>query len=295
MHARAHVFYETGEHTAGLAWLDEWIRTRGPEANHRSHFSWHAALHELMQDDVEAVRRRYARELAPSVVSGSRVVVDSGALLWRGRVTGAWTDDLPVGEVRAAGADGVAHRSPDAVRRDARRRPARRRRRRRRPHPARRAVLTPARTGSSATSSPRCAPGWSSVVEERWNAASATLTAVVATMAPLGGSKAQREVVEDTLVHALAMAGRTTEAAAVLDERLSRRSSALDARRRAAVASTDVGSEPVIAVNPLDAFSSVAVTSLIALALTELHVELVAAAAAWTAGWWLLREPAHGA
>ena len=92
--------------------------------------------------------------------------------------------------------------------------------------------------------SPLCT-GLASVVEERWNAASATLTAVVATMDPLGGSKAQREVVEDTLVHALAMAGRTTEAAAVLDERLSRRSSALDARRRASVASTDVGSEPV--------------------------------------------------
>ena len=101
VHARAHVFYETGRHAAGLAWLDEWIRTRGPEANHRSHFSWHAALHELMQDDVEAVRRRCARELAPSTVSGSRVVVDSGSLLWRGRVTGAWTDPLTVGEVRA--------------------------------------------------------------------------------------------------------------------------------------------------------------------------------------------------
>ena len=48
-------------------------------------------------------------------------------------------------------------------------------------------------------------------------------------------------------------------------------------------------------MNALDAFGSVAVTSLIALALTELHAELVAAAAAWTAGWWLLREPAHGA
>jgi hypothetical protein len=54
-------------------------------------------------------------------------------------------------------------------------------------------------------------------------------------MAPLGGSRAQREVVEDTLVHVLAMAGRTMEAAALLDQRLSRRSSALDARRRAAV------------------------------------------------------------
>ena len=69
VHARAHVFYETGQHAAGLAWLDEWIRTRGPEANHRSHFSWHAALHELMQCDTEAVRRRYERELAPPLVS----------------------------------------------------------------------------------------------------------------------------------------------------------------------------------------------------------------------------------
>ena len=93
--------------------------------------------------------------------------------------------------------------------------------------------------------SPLCT-GLVSVVEERWNAASATLSRVVSTMEPLGGSKAQREVVEDTLVHALAMAGRTTEAAEVLDERLSRRSSALDARRRAAVvgASASVDAAP---------------------------------------------------
>ncbi|WP_210504098.1 FAD/NAD(P)-binding protein [Nocardioides xinjiangensis] len=234
VHARAHVFYETGEHDAGLAWLDEWIRSRGPEANHRSHFSWHAALHELMQDDVDAVRRRYLRELAPSLVSGSRVVVDSGSLLWRGHVTGAWTGDLPVADVReraprewltapptpfaamhaavllAADRDAaaltdladLAARSEDRVFRD---------------------VVAPLCTGLV------------HVVEERWNAASAALGGVVRTMVPLGGSRAQREVVEDTLIHALAMAGRTSEAAGLLDERLSRRSSALDARRRAAV------------------------------------------------------------
>lgn len=103
--------------------------------------------------------------------------------------------------------------------------------------------------------SPLCT-GLASVVEERWNAASATLTSVVATMAPLGGSKAQREVVEDTLVHALAMAGRSTEATAVLR----------------------------------DALSTVAVTTMFALAMAELHVELVAGAAAWLAAGWLLRE-----
>ncbi len=41
----------------------------------------------------------------------------------------------------------------------------------------------------------------------------------------------------------------------------------------------------------LDGFSSVAVTTMITLAIVDLHVELVAGAAAWTAGWWLLREP----
>ncbi len=234
VHARAHVFYETGQHSAGLAWLDEWIRTRGPEANHRSHFSWHAALHELMQDDVEAVRRRYARELAPPAVGGSRVVVDSGALLWRGRVTGAWTDDLPVADVRAAAPEEwlVAPATPFA---------------------AMHAAVLLAGTGDAAglaglaahasasedrvlrdVVGPLC-HGLAQVVDERWNAAAATLTGVVGSMEPLGGSRAQREVVEDTLVHALAMAGRTSEAADLLDVRLSRRSSALDARRRAAL------------------------------------------------------------
>ena len=80
----AHVFYETGEHTAGLAWLDEWIRTRGPEANHRSHFSWHAALHELMQGDVEAVQpplraRARARRWSPAHARSSTAARCSGA------------------------------------------------------------------------------------------------------------------------------------------------------------------------------------------------------------------------
>ena len=39
----------------------------------------------------------------------------------------------------------------------------------------------------------------------------------------------------------------------------------------------------------LDALSSVAVTTMIALAIVELHVELVAGAAAWLGAWWLLR------
>ena len=114
VHARAHVYYETGQHTDGLAWLDGWIQSRGPEANHRSHFSWHAALHELMQCDVDAVRRRYERELAPPLVTGSRALVDSGALLWRCHVTGTWEGALPSQAVCASAPDGWLLNPPTA-------------------------------------------------------------------------------------------------------------------------------------------------------------------------------------
>ena len=67
VHARTHVYYETGDHVAGLRWLDPWITTCGRQASHRAHFSWHAALHELSTGDCDAVRRRYAEQLAPAV------------------------------------------------------------------------------------------------------------------------------------------------------------------------------------------------------------------------------------
>ena len=99
VHARTHVFYETGAHEAGLRWLDPWITTCGRHATHRAHFSWHAALHELATGDGDAVRRRYLGQLAPPVVTGVRGLVDSASLLWRCEVTGSWAGHVPVEEV----------------------------------------------------------------------------------------------------------------------------------------------------------------------------------------------------
>ena len=234
VHARAHVFYETGQHAAGLAWLDEWIRTHGPEANHRSHFSWHAALHELGQCDIEAVQRRYERELAPPLVSGSRVLVDSGALLWRLHVNDTWEGELPASAVRDSAPDGWLITPPTAF-------------------AALHSALTLAaasdpvglaalRTTSLAHADPTfrdvVAPvccALQSVVEGEFGSAATQLTRVLPTATALGGSAAQRDVLQDTLVYALARSGQGEQAAAVLDERLSRRASPLDARQRARI------------------------------------------------------------
>lgn len=63
-HARAQVHYETGDHQAGLDWLDAWMDGAGHDTQHRAHFSWHAALHELGLGDLEAVSRRYRTQLS---------------------------------------------------------------------------------------------------------------------------------------------------------------------------------------------------------------------------------------
>jgi uncharacterized NAD(P)/FAD-binding protein YdhS len=235
VHARAHVYYETGQHTEGLAWLDGWISSRGPEANHRSHFSWHAALHELMQCDVDAVRRRYERELAPPLVTGSRALVDSGALLWRCHVTGTWEGSMPSQAVCASAPDGWLLNPPTAFAAM---------------HSALGLAAESDEVGLAALRTiahahhdpafrdvvaPLC-KALQQVVEGEFTEAADGLTTLLPRTGVLGGSAAQREVLEDTLVYALARSGQGERAAEVLDQRLSRRSSPLDARRRAALA-----------------------------------------------------------
>ena len=87
VHAQTHVLYETGQHEIGRVWLDHWVAESGRASSHRAHFSWHAALHELALGDTEAVRRRYYSQLAPPAVTGVRALVDSASLLWRWQLT----------------------------------------------------------------------------------------------------------------------------------------------------------------------------------------------------------------
>jgi hypothetical protein len=72
-------------------------------------------------------------------------------------------------------------------------------------------------------------------VEERWNDAWPLLADVYPVLVRVGGSYAQREVIEETLLYSLVCAGEAERALALLDERLDRRTSPLDARRRASL------------------------------------------------------------
>ena len=220
-HARAHAHYETGDHAGGLAWMGSWISGDGAGVASLSHFSWHAAMHELSLGDLAAVRRRYETELRPTPEMGCRSLVDSGSLLWRWTLTPGSSSVPDMAEVLtvvddtllttpvspfmamhaavalcAADVDGLAGLArwcasrPEPVHTEV-------------TAPLARALLRLVKGDASG-----CADDLGALAPQLWR---------------LGGSDAQREVVEETRICALVRAGRCVEALTLIDRRLDRR------------------------------------------------------------------------
>ncbi|HEX4190948.1 MAG TPA: FAD/NAD(P)-binding protein [Marmoricola sp.] len=250
VHAQTHVMYESGFHEEGRVWLDHWVAESGRSASHRAHFSWHAALHELALGDTEAVRRRYYSQLAPPAVCGVRGLVDAASLLWRWRIALSDWDVAGSGlalppvfagenapppiETVLEAVDETLLVAPEtpfiavhaavalAARGDL---PLLERLRE---HCARSDDLT-----MRTVVVPVC-DAFIAFVEQRWDDAATVFTDLLPSLVRVGGSAAQREVVEETLLLCLVESGRAAEAAALLDGRLERRPSPLDQRRRSA-------------------------------------------------------------
>lgn len=222
VHARAHVHYETGEHQAGRDWLDGWINGPGQTADSLSHYSWHAALHELSMGDFAAVRARYEQQLAPPLVVGCRAMVDSCSLLWRWSITPG-ARGLPRPEEVADEIPSELLDTPPT------------------PFMAMHAAITMCAVGDAdrldrldrwATRQPD--PTFAEVVSPLADAlhlltagdpggCADRLQTLLCSVWRMGGSEAQREVIEDTMIAALLAAGRFDEARPVIDRRLDRR------------------------------------------------------------------------
>ena len=224
-HARAHAHYETGDHTAGLAWMDSWISGEGRGVDKLEHFSWHAALHELSMGDLDAVARRYDEQLAPRPALGCRALVDSGSLLWRWTLTPGAVEVPPMGAVL----NSVESTDPGLL-----------------ASPKTGFMGMHAAVGLAAADDEA---GLRLLGENALGSPDATVREVVAPLAHalrllvrgrpsesadalgrlerelwrVGGSDAQREVVEETRIGALLRAGRYDDARRLVDKRLDRR------------------------------------------------------------------------
>jgi hypothetical protein len=161
-------------------------------------------------------------------VTGVRALVDSGSLLWRARLSGNWQGELPTSDLLDSVACEVLERPATAFTAlhaavaltAAGDLPALRRLR---DHaagadPVQREVIAPLCDALAA------------LVEHRFHEAAHGLDALLPVLRKVGGSAAQREVVEETLLYALVSAGRCDAARRLLDARLDRKAAPRDRR-----------------------------------------------------------------
>lgn len=227
-HAVAHVWYETGRHTETVTWLDRWMEGPGRAQTYRGHFSWHAALAELTTGDPAAAGRRFDRELAGLV--GNRALIDAGSLLVRAEAHGhSLGPERAAAVALAAGCAATAPTSPFLAW-----------------HAALLAGLQDNRSRLAALGELACrgvraggpaSASWrlvgsvcrasEAILDADYGRAAALLCSLGDTRG-LGGSPAQREVLEDLALRCLADAGEDDAAARWAADRLRRRPTAFD-------------------------------------------------------------------
>jgi tetratricopeptide (TPR) repeat protein len=229
VHSLAHVFYETNAHAAGATFLDEWMANYDRRAPMHCHLTWHWALCELSVGHYARVMELYEGAIRPEVARTRTSMYDAASLLWRYQIYGCARDALPwsaVGELAgrmttqpgmafadanaalalAAARDEVAFgRLIDGLRAlDAQ------------GHPTAGCVVLPLVQGI-----------WA-FAQGAYDEAIQWIEPIADQTVRIGGSNAQREVFEDTLLQAYLRASRYAQAEALLRTRLGRRPSARD-------------------------------------------------------------------
>ena len=231
-HTVAHVYFEAGEVDTGASFLDGWRPGFEREAPMYGHLAWHHALFELILGNFDRVDAIYESELRPAVSQEPALgrVADAASLLWR-LMLGGRNGDLPwrelsdfaserfpsaglmFGDVHCAFAHAAAQ-NVDALERLA-------------AQLHRRAEAGKLAAGSIV---PALADAIAAFVKGDYASVVQTLEPRLHEVVRIGGSRAQREVIEDTLIEACFRAGRFERAESLLRERVERRPNPRDLR-----------------------------------------------------------------
>jgi tetratricopeptide (TPR) repeat protein len=214
-HIKAHVLYEQGEDRVALDYLDSWLPAYPREGLMHCHISWHVAMFALMLGDTERAWQIYRAQVHPGGAWGPalNVATDAPAFLWRAELAGqarnpdAWQQVhgyaqksfpkagvafVDVHRVLAA----VAAGDGEAIARIAAELDER------------------ARSGRSPAGEvvPQLARGFAACGKGDWAGAVAALEPALAATVRIGGSRAQRDLVQNTLIAAYLKAGRAADA-----------------------------------------------------------------------------------
>jgi Tfp pilus assembly protein PilF len=238
-HALLHAMFEDGSVRDADSLVTQWIGGYDRSGILHGHILWHQALGALEQDDAAKALSIYADVLQPSATAAPplNAMSDCASLLWRLEAYGH-----AVPEKLWQDANGYARRYFPKLSL---------------PFVEMHMALLAAATNNQAALDERL-----TVIEQRladgklpagsvvpnicramrafagedYAACVAQLEGVLGEVVRIGGSHAQREVIEDTFIVALIRSGKLPQARALLDARLHRRPSPRDARWRAAAA-----------------------------------------------------------
>ena len=228
-HSVAHVFFETGDPDGGSDFLGDWLDGYDRRGPFNVHLSWHQALFQLATGRPDNAVTLYEDHIRPSVVKknlGS--LADSASLMWRMKIYGDGQPG-PWEEVREIALPAAEKPGPALQRRP------------RRPHLRRRRIHRRARTHDRRTRRVRhrrqrprlrghmpLVKGIEAFAHGAYDDAADNLDGLVEQLPRIGGSHAQREVFEDTILESYIRAGRYDKAQTLLDTRLKRRTSVRD-------------------------------------------------------------------
>lgn len=238
VHALAHVLHEAGELPEAERLIDAWLPGYSRAGALYSHIAWHAALAALDRGDLDRALARYAADVVPEVSAAAplNVLTDTASFLWRLQLYG---HAVPRGAWQAVAAYSAERfPQPGLAFADL--------------HLA----MAAAATGDRADQDRRCAGldrlvgagslpagavvpalcrGLQAFAEGDHAGCARILQPLLGEVVRLGGSGAQRELVEETCLVALMRSGRTEPARALLARRLQRRPAQRDSRWLAAL------------------------------------------------------------
>ncbi|WP_370269492.1 tetratricopeptide repeat protein [Nioella sp.] len=211
-HIRAHLYYELGDTDAGLAFLEDWMSGYDRAGLMHCHNSWHVALWALATGDEARMWRAVDEDLSPAVSQSPaiNIVTDLAALYYRAGLAGV---EIAPERWRALG-DYAAQAFPK---------------------PGMgfvdiHAALVHAMSGNSEALSGivagakgpigdlvvPVAEAFRAIAAGNWAEAEALLIPVVAQSERVGGSRAQRDILEFALLNAQIRQGRAEEARRLL-------------------------------------------------------------------------------
>jgi hypothetical protein len=235
VHALAHAMFEDGSGDDAEQLITQWLPTYDRSGLLHGHISWHQALVALERGDVARALAIYAERVQPKVTTAPPLnsVTDGASLLWR---LAAYGHEVP----QDIWNDAAAHAERSFPKAGV-------------PFADMHMALVAAATGNHASLTQRIADLEKRLADGKL-APGAMLPAVCRAMLAfadgnhkecvrilepvsvdvvrIGGSHAQREIVEDTLLVALMKSGEQAKARELLDRRLHRRPSPRDARWR---------------------------------------------------------------